>query len=65
MVPFIIIQVIKQRLSQIGHAHIDIMGRCSFHSPEEVENGFTSVTKNGRELKYKRLGSITISVLLP
>ncbi|EON72575.1 hypothetical protein H131_10558 [Lysinibacillus sphaericus OT4b.31] len=39
MAPFIIIQVIKQRLSSVGHAHIDIKGRYSFYSPEEVENG--------------------------
>lgn len=28
-----------QRLSPVGHEHINIVGRYSFHLPEEVENG--------------------------
>jgi len=28
-----------QRLSPVGHEHINIVGRYSFHLPEEVEKG--------------------------
>ncbi|EJR26734.1 hypothetical protein IIG_05060 [Bacillus cereus VD048] len=28
-----------QRLSPVGHEHINIVRRYSFHLPEEVENG--------------------------
>jgi hypothetical protein len=28
-----------QGLSPVGHEHINIVGRYSFHLPEEVENG--------------------------
>ncbi len=28
-----------QRLSPVGHEHINIVGRYSFHLPEEIENG--------------------------
>lgn len=41
----IIIQVIKQELTPVGHALISIMKRISFHLLEGVER-FWTVTKN-------------------